>query len=255
MSFYILSDLHTDYAKSIEDIPEYLSPWLMDADNLIVAGDISTNFDATVETLKYLGSVYENVYWVPGNHDYVPCENVVKNCHSFEYMEMLKKACSFSNVHCLDGTVKNSIGGTCGAYDFSYAEKHFGINRKIMLKEWENWYDGYKWKVNSYDEFQQNQNTKMEKLFNKNIPEIIVTHIGAKAEDIKNEFHNENTGFFYFDGTSYLDKMKNGYWIYGHTHDRHIMKHNDVTLLCNPLGYSGDNKADRKELEKFVFQI
>jgi metallophosphoesterase superfamily enzyme len=95
MSFYVLSDLHTDYAQSMSAIPKYLKPWLLDADDLIIAGDISTNFFVTVETLKYLGTIYKNVYWVPGNHDYVPYINGRVNYHSFDFMETLKRACDF----------------------------------------------------------------------------------------------------------------------------------------------------------------
>jgi hypothetical protein len=83
----------------------------------------------------------------------------------------------------------------------------------------------------------------------------VITHIGPKAEDIHEKWHNESTGFFYFDGTEYLDRINGGYWIYGHTHDRHILKHNNVTLLCNPLGYPYENQPDRKELEKFVITL
>ncbi len=66
-SLWAVSDLHVGYAENrpfVDDIrPQAPGDWL------IVAGDVAEKFDQIVSTLRTLRDRFENVIWVPGNHE------------------------------------------------------------------------------------------------------------------------------------------------------------------------------------------
>lgn len=250
MKAFIISDLHTDHingSRTSEDkILKYLEPKLCPADVLIVAGDISDSARVFSRTINALCKLYPKVVYCLGNHDYTV--HSVNNETSYQKAARAVSGITNPNAIHLNGQSFNisnnsKIGGSMGAYDFSYSEKYFGLSFDAMLALWPSWYDGTHWNLGdkTYKDFLNDESLKIDNLIHKDACNIMVTHIGPKAWDIPNKFHNKYTGYFYFDGQRYLDAMPSGStWIFGHTHDQKILDLGNVRLLCNPLGYPGE---------------
>ncbi|KAJ8908370.1 hypothetical protein NDN08_005079 [Rhodosorus marinus] len=67
MPVVLLSDLHVDHSQNMSFVRELCSQTRNEA--IIVAGDISHNFNLVEETLKLLSSSYRRVFFVAGNHE------------------------------------------------------------------------------------------------------------------------------------------------------------------------------------------
>jgi predicted phosphodiesterase len=65
---YCISDLHTDYKKNMRWW-ESQTCGSGDHNILIIAGDISHNLSTLRQTLRIANMVYDDVFFIPGNHD------------------------------------------------------------------------------------------------------------------------------------------------------------------------------------------
>lgn len=68
MSIYAWSDIHVDFPQNLEII-QSVSSTNFRKDTLIVAGDVSDRLDRLKAALSSLRSSFEQVFFVPGNHD------------------------------------------------------------------------------------------------------------------------------------------------------------------------------------------
>lgn len=261
---FAISDIHIDHIgnghPSREKILRYLEHKLCPADVIFVGGDISDSASAFSKLVDTLSELYPKVVYCLGNHDYAVHSN--KNETSFQKIDRAVNGAKSTNAVFLDGGHHDlsdftRVGGTMGAYDMSYSEKHFGLSYDHMLKEWNNWYDGRYWDLNgmTYTEFMNREIDKIDDLVNVKNCNIMLTHIGPLSWGIPPRFHTPTTGFFYFDGQKFLDAMpSDSVWIFGHTHDQKILDLGNVRLLCNPLGYPGELRSTIPK-EEFLFDI
>lgn len=264
MKAFVISDLHIDHIGNgnpgRDKMLRYLEPKLCPADVLIIGGDTSDSGSVFSKAINALSELYPKVIYCLGNHDYTVRSK--RNETTWEKINRAIGGVVAKNAICLNGNHHDlsdlsRIGGTMGAYDFSYSEKYFGRSLKSMLVEWNDWYDGRHWKLGdkTYADVMNEEINKIDKLVNKDLCNIMLTHIGPMAWGIPDHFHNVETGFFYFDGQKYLDAMPSGStWIFGHTHDQKILDLGNVRLLCNPLGYPGEMRNAIPK-EEFVIDI
>ena len=68
MRVYVISDLHTDYEVNMEWVKN-LSSSMYKPHTLIVAGDVSDTLENFTNTMAILKEKFEDVFFVPGNHD------------------------------------------------------------------------------------------------------------------------------------------------------------------------------------------
>jgi predicted phosphodiesterase len=68
VAIFAWSDLHTDYAKSLERIAQ-LSQQDYREDSILLAGDISHQVSTIETTLRLFTQRFRHVFFVPGNHD------------------------------------------------------------------------------------------------------------------------------------------------------------------------------------------
>lgn len=264
MKGFVISDIHGDHIgngnPSRDKLLRYLEPKLCPADVLFIAGDISDSGAVFPKVIDALSELYPKVVYCLGNHDYAVHPHGAETTwqkidRSINGVKSLNSVFLNGGVHSLTSDTK--VGGTMGAYDFSYSEKHFGISFERMLVEWNDWYDGHYWKLDgkSYVDVMDDEFDKLDELVFKETCNILMTHIGPYAYGIPPKFHNAATGFFYFDGRKYIDAMPTGsIWLYGHTHDQKILDLGNCQLLCNPCGYPGEFRSVIPKSE-FVFDI
>ena len=264
MKAFAISDLHIDHLGNgqpgRDKILRYLEPHLCPADVIIIGGDISDSGSVFSKAINAISELYPKVIYCFGNHDYTVRGKNTET--TWTKLQRVVDKINAPNAILVNGnshklTDNTKVGGTMGAYDFSYSDKYFGRTFESMLHEWDDWYDGRHWRLDgkTYTDIINIENEKLDNLVNKDMCNVIVTHIGPMAWGIPECFHNAKTGFFYFDGQKLLDAMPSGStWIFGHTHDQKILDLGNVRLLCNPLGYPGE-KIFTIPKEEFLFDI
>jgi len=249
------------------------------ADILIFAGDNSHYNEQMEKILIYIANkkMYKKIFVTFGNHDMYLVSNKQEHKYrkSWNKVIEMKEICeAIDTVEFLDGNIVEVDGvkiGGCGMwYDYSYGKKIANMNDFHMLQKWKavmndanlikgddhlglndvrSMYGYGKMKVYSFDPlvFFENEKEKMVKIIEE--CDIFVSHIGPVVPpNLKPEYQNVDTGFYYFDGERYLwaEKAPKVY-IFGHTHDRYEFKVNNTWLMCNPLGYPSENT--RGEIE------
>jgi len=216
--------------------------------------------------------LYKKIFITFGNHDmYLISNSQVSNYKlSWNRVLELKQICDdIDTVEFLDGNIVEvdgiKIGGIGGWYDFSYGKKVFNMNSVQMLQRWKEvmtdadriigndrgmglndtraMYGYGKMKMYNFDPvlFFNSEFKKYVSIIDK--CDIFVSHVGPVVPpNLKTEYQEPNTGFYYFDGTWQLEQAKAPkLCIFGHTHDRLDFKFNNSWMMCNPLGYKSEN--------------
>lgn len=260
---YVLSDVHVDFLyrdnnpeHTYEEFAALADKWLTGLNlpptyALIVAGDISNDFQTFTYFCFWISDKYSKTYIVPGNHDMVvrgstPSTSNQQFQTSFDRIEAMKKECAkYDNVVLLDGDIIDGIGGTMGMCDFEYRPS-ITLNYPLFWKM--HWFDGKHWRLDGTEplEYWKLQQAKMHAIIDKQ-PKVVMTHFAPVQVGVPFEYRNDNCScFFYFNGEEFLERMPNdSYWICGHTHDFHAVDYtcnngNVVHILCNPHGYPGE---------------
>lgn len=259
---FLISDLHIDNYlgpnPEPKDIKIFLNRVTVKADSIIVAGDISDFKRCTKKTLDVLSDMYNDVYWCMGNHEMISHfgELSALNTH------WLRLNVTNTRIHLLDGTIKSNgsslIGGAMGYCDFSYAIQHFKSTPEKMHTKWYSTFDGKHMKLGFEETPKKLFDAEYSKL-NLCVSSgcnVMVSHFGPYPINIRNRFHNESTGFYYFNGEELLKQMApNTTWCFGHTHDYYKETVGNVTLMCNPLGFEHESRNTVIPKEEFVFNI
>lgn len=273
-TYYVTSDIHYDFYKNKNTLEEIYKYNFVDADNLILAGDISNSQKEFSEFLKFIITKYKNTYLVLGNHD-ISVKNRYSNDSKFfktseEKIAYLKKAIVFMNncssvnkIHLLDGTIKDGIGGTMGFCDFSYIPPLSNINTFYYnVYAWNNFYDFNAWNYMDNDPLKilEYYKTSIKNIL-KEKPKIIITHYFPLQMGVDEKYkNNPSTAYFTFNALDYLDSVDwDLIWVCGHTHSqRNVRWRNnrgyEITFLCNPMGYPFENK-NNKPLPNSLFLI
>lgn len=69
---YGISDIHTDISKNMDYIKRMVEPRVKSAlapSAIVVAGDIATSITVIRESLNILKAGFDQVFYIPGNHD------------------------------------------------------------------------------------------------------------------------------------------------------------------------------------------
>lgn len=266
-------ETNTQNPKFKKQLKQYLDNVLLiekkDADVIIVAGDIGHYFKQDTEFLLELRKFYKHVIVTYGNHDMYLVSKSIQSKYMHDSMnrvrEMKRWCAEQDNIHFLDG---NSvvIDGVCFAgssmmWDISYAESlHPGISMGEVLGHWENimndanliFQDGRR-QVRiptayggSYTEpsfkpleHWEKQRTKLDNI---EYCDIMISHYGPKIPDnLLERYKDITTTFYYFDGLEDIERLGCKKWIFGHTHVSIDEMYKQCNLLCNPIGYPGEN--------------
>lgn len=239
-----------DDTERTEFYDKYILPMFKDADACIIAGDIANNHIDQMNFLRYIATkhIYRKVYYVMGNHDLTVKENVLcPFATSEERIAFIRNGCAdIPNLHFLEGDICDGIAGGMGFSDFKCCESEYATP---SLERWFNWYDGALWNyMNQRPKAIRNHYRCMLKRLCKREPKVVVTHYLPIQFGIPFEYRNSSSNaFFYFDGKDYLDMLPDGaVWVAGHTHGARKLEYknssgNTIHLLCNPIGYPGEN--------------
>jgi len=248
-----ISDLHVWnwLAKLNLTLEEYIKLTGLNNENenevLIIPGDITENENLLESFLKIIHKNYDYVLFTLGNHDLYVMDNQTTMNKINKIKNIVKK---FPNVFLLDGNIveiKNKkIAGSINWYNVN--KDNLNLWKNYMLDS-----DYIKLK-DSIINFKEKERKKLENFSGKEF-DIVVSHIMMDTQPILEEgcplhfLNSEGNDFFYSEENLFKKyNIKTKYHIFGHTHDKYNFRRNEITYLCNPLGYPSENKYSLKNL-------
>ena len=228
-----VSDVHADYSHKVPKL-------LPIANNLILCGDIGNPINKNVdEFYKNIKQDHDNVYLVPGNHDYdcSPVYNIEKvNNHK----PILQELCYKYGIVLMNNNTVNILPNTTliGSTLWSYPvlpEKTINTFTKYETKK-NNYIQHLKHHQQSIEYIQDN----VQKNSKQNI--IIATHYVPSFKMIEPKY--EQLGVYrtswFATNLEYLITKPITHWIAGHSHSKLHIKINDVECGINAHGYFTD---------------
>lgn len=261
------------FNKKLQNLISMLEIDKTTSDMLIIAGDLGHYFPLDSAFLLECKKYYKHILLVRGNHDmYLVSSSQQKKYLSRStnrYLEM-KRFCSNNDIHYLDGQVVCIDGykfsGVGMSWDGSYYSQLIPNASKTEIKNAFHKYlndgryimEGPSYRipqpygdsifVSTFDQLSY-FNNELKKL--QNIPEyedvdVMVSHYYPLSTMLPPNYPEEykddiSSSFYMFDGGGEIDRIKPKYWVFGHMHKHYDFKYNDTELICNPLGYPGEN--------------
>lgn len=258
----ILSDLHLDmhfkaFRQEKEDIKAFFDPiFKTPADVLVIAGDLGHYNSENLKIIKHLKDLYfKHIVCVLGNHDYYLLHRLQQldyDTNSFKRVEEMREQInSIDGIHCLNGNVVEIEGIRFGGCDSWYDGKYGmwlydqnGTKGDWIQHLWTMSMNDARliYGIKRFDEIWEIEKPKIEAVYQQ--CDVMITHVSPSInpEHIDKLYRNDKaTSFFSFDGEEYVKNTSAKVWIYGHTHTPNDCQWHGVWLICNQLGYPGEN--------------
>jgi predicted phosphodiesterase len=242
MKIQYISDIHLEFCKN----PPIINPV---APILCLTGDIGyPNSKIYQNFLINLNEndKFEKIFLIFGNHEYYEQNEFIEETNNkiklFLQKNNLNKI-SFLNNSSEFYKEYLFVGSTLWSH---ISNKKYTTND---LKYIENM------TIDKYNELHKDAisfiKSEIESNKDKNI--IMLTHFlpSYKLIDEKYEAYYQYNQYF----ASHNDDFINSpvvLWIYGHTHYPNTSIINNITLVCNPIGYPGENENENKDFEKII---
>lgn len=236
MQIAVGSDIHLEYRG--ENALQHLQSYLIDADILILAGDILNliNVSFSEQAFDLLCKRYKYVIYVPGNHDFYGTSITT----GITLINNLKQ--KFPNLYPLvTGEIvelegQRFIGGTMwwtpdpSNYFYRYLLNDF---KMVMNVDFES--------EICHNKFIESVKNNADK------DSIIISHHLPHPYSIDSQFKDSvSNRFFVSDQSRLMDLIEPKLWIHGHTHVYFSYKYGNTQVFCNPAGYEHERPKDYK---------
>ena len=240
ISIQLASDLHLEYRKNQTPvITDFLIP---SAEILILAGDIGSiyKFDQLEHFIKSACSVYEMVFYLPGNNEYyLPKE--LKSYIPFD--ELNKKLVSLEDKY-KNLVILNNATVQVDNYCFIGATLWSNIPSSSFLPKFIVKIPDMN--VNRYNSLHNNDlnyiNDMLEFAKKKDLIPIVITHHVPSYNLLSNSRRNYKYSYLYANNLDlFISKTQPLYWLYGHIHTNTMIRIGKTNLLSNQLGKPEDN--------------
>lgn len=248
MTIQYASDLHLEMAVNQAMI--HLHPLIPRADILILAGDVTLMEEEhlNVPFFDTLSEQFEQIYIVPGNHEFYRESYPVAN--TFPSFELKIR----SNI-----TYVNNKSISFGDVDFFFTTLWARINkfpeivvthmndfRVIKYSDNGKWFgsDDFNYCHESSVEFLERELTKSTNR------KVVVSHHCPLAASWIPDLRNPQLHEAYCtDQTNLMSQFNIDHWIYGHTHMHHdSIKVNSTLVHTNPFGYDMHKQFDQSRI-------
>lgn len=234
MKLQIVSDLHYNWKY----IPQ-------GADALLIAGDFGNGLGELIHLMKNIADI--PVFFVLGNHDLF---NEVYQ----DAIPLVRSLTEGTNWTLLENDIVIHkgvrIAGTTGYTNLGGPTNQWFV--KQAIKQWPDfqytkWLDNNGTIRNKIPEdliIQFNEAIKFLEFVVKEPFEgktIIMTHFGLTTRTCHPRFANQIANHYFATDCEYLFGNERHLFIQGHTHDFYDIMLGDTRLVCNPVGYKGEN--------------
>lgn len=224
MRLQILSDLHTEFAGS--GVCKHIKE---DAETVVLAGDISS-VDRLEDPLTRMCRKFKDVIYVPGNHEYYRSSPI-------EFHAVLDNiADRLDNLHVLLNN-EETIGGVRFYGGTMWFDKGHMRSTEEMMNDFLV-IKGFKpWVYANHDDFQHRLNSLCS------YKHVVITHHAPSEQSIHPLYKGDMLNHYFM--SPLLDRMeecrKPQAWIHGHVHKPFDYMHGSTRVVCNPVGYPGEN--------------
>ncbi|UYB50109.1 metallophosphoesterase (plasmid) [Lysinibacillus capsici] len=245
MKIDYISDLHLDFHVSMQSISqeaktfEFLSKLLPEelGDILIIAGDLSHDNQQSYWILNFFSTVYEQVLFVLGNHDYylLPGEQQLKFAQDSKEREtdLLTRVKALPNVMYLSCFETFKYGGVTFAGATSWYPLQTERERRLFYNSMNDsrLIKGMDIAATHLVEMQAFEQLKPV--------DVLITHVPPT----KINSHD------YFGSTDcFLNKLPSSaakVFIFGHSHEQQTYEKDDAIYCINALGYPREGLAQK----------
>jgi UDP-2,3-diacylglucosamine pyrophosphatase LpxH len=225
----IISDLHLTCFR--DHGADWVAKWEPKGDTLVLAGDVGEFqwWKLPFFILEELCDKYENVLFVPGNHDYYYSTFVEAN---ERFAELDSK---MEHFHFLNATEKIIDGVTFAGATLWFPYDPLNPLHTRYLSDFSLIRGGFDPQV--YDVHREHvaflSGTKAE---------VIITHHMPSEKSVHPRFENDSLNrFFVSNQEEIMYRNQPKLWIHGHTHHRFDYMVDKTRVICNPLGYPREN--------------
>lgn len=244
MKIALVSDLHLSHYKWPYK-ENLLKNMKVDADLLIMAGDI---FDGGVIEHRFMKSLcdhYKRIFLVSGNHEAYSrdlrwCEDILTKSLFKEYGD---KVVHFNGIESYEYEGHKFVGCTLW-----FPEDPESFRYEKCMNDF--------WMIKNFREEVYKINKEHVKLLNRNVDDntIVFTHHLPSVKCIAAQWAKSALNrYFVTDLTDFIEERQPKYWFHGHSHvamDHHIRK---TRVVCNPHGYPGE--AKKQEYKPVVIEV
>ena len=228
MRIQLISDLHLDFHQDggvalIEQVTA------TKADVLVIAGDIAEG-PHVKDALQALCPHYRHVVYVRGNHELYggrfPKLTSIPNLH---YLE--NDSVRIDGVRFLGTTLWFKKTEASARYQKAYADFHH---------------------IPGFVPWVYEQHEKALKFLEAELREddVLITHFMPFRDSIPAQFENSALNDFFYAGDDsdiLIRSRQPRLVLHGHTHSAQAYQIGDMTVVCNPLGYPGENTGFRTD--------
>jgi predicted phosphodiesterase len=255
MRIRIWSDLHLEFWTKKEEFEDLLQKMVsqcssVKADVLILAGDVvdrqhlETYFPHFIKTMK---DHHNKIIFILGNHEYYfPTPEQEPNIHR-DFKEMCEKldiVLLENGTHKLENNL-TIIGCTLWSIPSPFEYKRLSTALKLPYDDMIN--------IN-HNSTQFLKSTLEQKDGNKKY--IVMTHYVPSFSFLQPKYRmkGEEYNSAHFSSCDFIFGNDNIYaWVYGHSHDRNIFKHNNIKFICNPFGYPEENGNYKYDFNQYDY--
>lgn len=236
MKIQYCSDLHLEFPDNYNFIKKY--PLKPVGDILVIAGDfylISYNTAAIKDFISYASDNFQEVYWLPGNHEYYHSDI---NTYPFSFLEKIRsnfflinnKIISKENTDIIFSTLWSEIP----IQDQWYISKN--VSDFLVIKN-----NKKKFTPDDFNKLHAEclNFIKKQSLLKNEKEKIIVTHHVPTKLNYPDEYKGSKlNSAFCTELYEFIETSEIGYWIFGHHHvNVHSFKIGKTHMLTNQLGY------------------
>lgn len=264
------------FQKQIEEYAEMIGIKDSKSDVLIIPGDLGHYANQDMTFLLYCKTIYKHVFLVTGNHDLYLISNAIQKKYvrdSWNRKNEMKKFCRDNGIHYLDGNIISVDGVTFAGTGMSWDKSYYNFineteasdyqireyfnntmnDSRLIFKDGKDNYKvptayGGSFLSSGFDSFKyfNEEYNKLQRFNDFDYIDVMVSHYGPIIPDTLPEHYQEqSTTFYYFDGKKDVERINPKFWLYGHSHINYDFKHNNTRLICNPLGYPGENTYNK----------
>jgi Icc-related predicted phosphoesterase len=240
MRLQILSDLHLGGHRD----PATFSPPDVEADVLLLAGDIQRGTAGLVWAARVGRAVGKQVVYVPGNHEHYQADML-------EMLAQLRKEAQRLGIYLLDNDHAiidgvRFLGSTLWTDFALYPELKAASMRAAgaMINDF---------RLISYDriDFTPAKSVELHRFARAWLaeqlatsfagPTVVVTHHAPHAGSVVERFRGDVlTPGFASDLGGLIEHCSPELWVHGHMHDCSDYRVGKTRIVCNPMGYAGE---------------
>jgi Icc-related predicted phosphoesterase len=226
MKIRLISDLHIDHDS--DGGIGYIDSLPVDADVLVVAGDVANSIQRAIEALMAICARWSPrpVLYVPGNHEYYSGGNT--GCNLLGLDDLCRAASNLHPLNLRSVTIDNrTFHGATLWYPkpVSYNWSDFTHINGLAY-----------WIEDAWRDSREFLKTNVKK------GDIVVTHTLPSTACVAPRYAGDpDNRYFVGHCDDIILKQQPAYWLFGHTHDSNTLRVEETLCISAPRGYPSEH--------------